>query len=85
MNLTKEQIEYEEHLRSQLKALSRQIKAGNINYNQGQETFESLNAVRTGADGEVDLSTVDSLVKSMAMSIETIDAPDEHSPMLTIQ
>lgn len=67
-----EKKEYEERLRRRLKILQQQLDAGKVKIAEGLQVIESLEAVRTGSDGEVDLSTVDGLVRSMALAVTAI-------------
>lgn len=66
---TQEQIEYEQRLRRRLKILQEQMKQGKVHIAEGLKVIGSLKAVRVGPDGEVDLETVDSLVRSMALVV----------------
>ena len=66
---TKEEMEYEERLRRRLKILQEQFKAGKVKIAEGLNVEKSLLAVRQGPDGEIDLSTVDGLVRSMALAV----------------
>ncbi len=67
---TEAQKAYEERLRRRLKILQQQFKEGKIKIAKGLKVEESLLAVRTGPDGEIDLDTVDGLVRSMALAAE---------------
>ena len=63
---TKEQRNYEDQLRYRIKILQKKFKEGKIGIVKGLEDVEeSLLAVRTGPDGEVDLDTVDGRVRSL--------------------
>jgi hypothetical protein len=64
-----EDVEYEARLRRRLKVLQEQFKAGKVKIAEGLDVEKSLLAVREGPDGEVDLSTVDGLVRSMALAV----------------
>lgn len=64
-----EQIEYEQRLRRRLKILKEQFEAGKIRIAEGLDIEKSLLAVRVGSDGEIDLDTVDSRVRSMALAV----------------
>jgi glutamyl-tRNA synthetase len=68
----KERLEYEERLQRRLVILSDQIKAGKIKFAKGLKVIESLQAVRYRPDGKVDLSTVDGLVRSLALAAEHV-------------
>lgn len=74
---SQEEIEYEERLRRRLKILQEQFKAGKVYIPEGLEVEKSLVAVREGPDGEVDLSTVDGLVRSMALAVTAMHDREE--------
>lgn len=72
-----EEVEYEQRLRQRLKILQEQFKEGKIRIAEGLDVEKSLLAVRTGPDGEVDLDTVDGLVRSMALAVTAIHDREE--------
>lgn len=72
-----EDVEYEARLRRRLKVLQEQFKAGKVKIAEGLEVEKSLLAVRVGTDGEVDLSTVDGLVRSMALAVTAMHDREE--------
>ncbi|WP_430009638.1 hypothetical protein [Methylophaga lonarensis] len=74
---TIEEVEYEQRLRRRLKVLQEQFKAGKIRIAEGLDVEKSLLAVRTGPDGEVDLDTVDGLVRSMALAVTAMHDREE--------
>ena len=74
---TTEEAEYEERLRRRLKILQEQLKAGKVKFAEGLNVEQSLLAVRQGADGEVDLNTVDASVRSMALAITAMHDREE--------
>lgn len=74
---SQEEIEYEDRLRRRLKILQEQFKAGKVYIAEGLEVEKSLLAVRQGPDGEVDLSTVDGLVRSMALAVTAMHDREE--------
>ena len=74
---SQEEIEYEERLRRRLKILQEQFKAGKVHIAEGLEVEKSILAVRQGPDGEVDLSTVDGLVRSMALAVTAMHDREE--------
>lgn len=74
---TIEEVEYEQRLRRRLKILQDQFKAGKIRIAEGLDVEKSLLAVRTGPDGEVDLDTVDGLVRSMALAVTAMHDREE--------
>jgi len=72
-----EDVEYEARLRRRLKVLQEQFKAGKVKIAEGLDVEKSLLAVREGPDGEVDLSTVDGLVRSMALAVTAMHDREE--------
>lgn len=70
-----EEEAYDERLRERLVPLREQFAAGKIRVAEhlAEDTFKSLNAVRVGSDGRVDLSTVDGRVRSMALAISAFE------------
>ena len=72
-----EETKYEERLRRRLKILQDQFKAGKIRIAEGIDVEKSLLAVKQGPDGEVDLSTVDGLVRSMALGVTAMHDREE--------
>jgi hypothetical protein len=65
-----EQKAYEDRLQRRLQILKKQFEFDKIQIAPGLQVIESLKAVRYAPDGSVDLSTVDGLVRSMALGIE---------------
>ncbi|MEZ9953321.1 hypothetical protein AB4395_12595 [Vibrio splendidus] len=74
---SKEEMEYEERLRRRLKILQEQFKAGKVKLAEGLDVEKSLLAVRTRPDGEIDLDTVDGLVRSMALAVTAMHDREE--------
>ena len=75
---TKEQRNYEDQLRYRIKILQKKFKEGKIGIVKGLEDVEeSLLAVRTGPDGEVDLDTVDGRVRSLALAVTVMHEREE--------
>jgi len=74
---TIEEVEYEARLRRRLKVLQEQFKAGKIQIAEGLDVKKSLLAVREGPDGEIDLNTVDGLVRSMALAVTAMHDREE--------
>jgi len=74
---TIEEVEYEQRLRRRLKILQEQFKEGKIKIAEGLDVEKSLLAVRTGPDGEVDLDTVDGLVRTMALAVTAMHDREE--------
>ncbi len=66
---SEEQLEYEKELRRRLKILQEKFEKGQIKFREGLAVKESLLAVKTGPDGEIDLSTVDELVRALASAV----------------
>jgi len=66
-----EQSEYEAGLRWRLEVLKEQFEAGKIHIAEhvAAEMERSLKAVKYGPDGQIDLSTVDGRVRSMAAGV----------------
>jgi len=74
---SEEQLEYEKRLRRRLKILQEKFEAGKISIAEGLNVEKSLMAVRAGPDGEIDLDTVDGLVRSMALAVTAMHDRDE--------
>lgn len=74
---TDEQKAYEARLQHRLQILKKQFAAGKIRIAEGLGVIESLKRVRSAPDGTVDLSTVDGLVRSMALAVEAMHDRDE--------
>lgn len=74
---TIEEVQYEQRLRRRLKVLQEQFKEGKIRIAEGLDVEKSLLAVRVGPDGEVDLDTVDGLVRSMALAVTAMHDREE--------
>jgi len=77
--------QYEERLRRRLKLLKKEFDAGNVVLNADLKVIDSLKAVRYGADGEVDLNTVDGLVRSLALAVEGIHYREETKKIISLQ
>lgn len=85
---TIEETEYEVELRRRLKILQEQFEAGKMRIKEGLGVEKSLLAVKQGPDGEIDLSTVDGLVRSMALAVTAIHDREElkkEAPLSEIQ
>jgi hypothetical protein len=63
--------EYAAEVRRRLEVLKDYLEKGNVKFapHLFEETRKSLMAVRYGADGKIDLSTVDSRVRSLALAV----------------
>jgi hypothetical protein len=68
--MSDEKAEYEKRLQRRLAILLDELEKGTIRFKEGLNVVESLKAVRYSADGTIDLSTVDSVVKSLALGVE---------------
>lgn len=68
---------YEARLQRRLQILKKQFEAGNIRIAEGLQVVESLKHVRYAADGTVDLTTVDAVVRSMALAVEAMHDREE--------
>lgn len=70
--MTEADPEYEERLRRRLELLRQQLEEGKISFSAAisDEVANSLSAVRSDAKGQVDLATVDSVVRSLAVAVE---------------
>lgn len=79
-----EQVEYEKRLRRRLKILREQFEAGKVKIASGLDIEKSLLAVRTGADGEIDLDTVDGRVRSMALALTAIHDREERKTEVSL-
>lgn len=76
--------EYEERLRRRLQILKQQMSEGKVHFAEGLNVIESLKAVRTGPDGEIDLSTVDGLVRSAALAVTEMYDREELKKMASL-
>lgn len=74
---TAEQQAYEARLQRRLQILKEQFDAGKVHIAEGLQVIESLKQVRYATDGTVDLSTVDGLVRSMALAVEAMHDREE--------
>lgn len=72
-----EEVEYEERLRRRLLILQQSIKDGKVKIHEGLKINDSLKAVKYGVDGEIDLNTVDGLVRSMALAVTELHDREE--------
>ncbi len=76
-NQDEEQKAYEERLRRRLKILRKTFEEGKIHIPKDPHIEESLLAVRYGSDGEIDLDTVNGVVRSMALAITVMHDREE--------
>lgn len=74
---TTEKQQYEARLQHRLKILKQQFEAGKIQIAKGLQVIESLERVRYAPDGNIDLDTVDGLVRSMALAVEAMHDREE--------
>ncbi|MCP1419868.1 hypothetical protein J3D47_004111 [Pseudomonas laurylsulfativorans] len=72
-----EEKAYEERLQRRLQILKKQLDAGKVHIAEGLQVIESLKLVRHAPDGTIDLSTVDGLVRSMALAVEAMHDREE--------
>jgi predicted DNA-binding ribbon-helix-helix protein len=72
-----EQQAYEARLQRRLQILKEQFDAGKVRIAEGLQVVESLKRVRYSTDGTVDLSSVDGLVRSMALAVEVMHDRDK--------
>ncbi|SEJ44642.1 hypothetical protein SAMN04244579_04415 [Azotobacter beijerinckii] len=63
---------YEERLQRRLQILKKQLDAGKVHIAEGLQVIQSLKLVKYAPDGTIDLSTVDELVRSMALAVEAM-------------
>lgn len=75
--LAEEQKAYEARLQRRLQILKKQFEAGKIRIAEGLQVIDSLKRVRSTVDGTIDLSTVDGLVRSMALAVEAMHDREE--------
>lgn len=83
-----EQKAYEARLQRRLEILKKQFDAGKVRIAEGLQVIESLKRVRYAPDGTVDLTTVDALVRSMALAVEAMHDREEmkqSAPLAEIQ
>ena len=71
------QAEDDAQLRERLQLLRKRFVDGKIKIAPDLSVVESLKAVRYGADGEVDLSTVDAKVRSLTLTFSVIQEREE--------
>ncbi|MBN8736026.1 MAG: hypothetical protein J0H27_07135 [Xanthomonadales bacterium] len=76
-NGNSDQEAYEARLQRRLRILKEQFEAGKIHIAEGLQVVDSLKLVTYAPDGTVDLSTVDGLVRSMALAIEAMHDREE--------
>lgn len=76
---SKEQIEYEERLHNRLEILKKQFEDGEIHIAKhlAEDMRKSLEAVRAGPDGKIDINTVDGRVRSLALMAEVMHEREE--------
>lgn len=76
-NQDEERKAYEERLRRRLKILRKTFENGNISIPDDPHISESLMAVRYGQDGEIDLDTVNGVVRSLALAVTAMHDREE--------
>lgn len=77
--------DYEKRLRARLQLLRQKLEQGQITLPSNRNIRDSLNAVRYGTDGEIDLSTVNSLVKSLALAVEAADSREKTRSVIELK
>jgi hypothetical protein len=77
MSMTPDDPAYAEELRRRLEILRDHFKAGKILLPKDIDIEESLLAVRSGSDGKVDLNTVDSTVRTLALAATAMHDREE--------
>lgn len=82
---TEEEIEYEKRLRRRLVVLKEQMESGKVHFPKDAGIEESLMAVRYGPDGEIDFSTVDGRVRSMALAVTAIQDREDLKNLASLQ
>ena len=83
-NQADEKEAYEARLHRRLEILKKQFEAGKVRIAEGLQVGESLKLVKYASDGKVDLSTVDGLVRSMALAVEAIHDRDEMKKSMSL-
>jgi hypothetical protein len=63
---------YEARLQRRVQILKKQFEAGKFHIAEGLQVIDSLKRVRYAPDGTVDLTTVDGLVRPIALAAETM-------------
>jgi hypothetical protein len=78
------ELSYEQRLRARLELLKTQMKAGKVKFASGLNVVESLERVRYAPDGEIDLETVDPLVRSLALAVDGMHQREESKKQLPL-
>jgi hypothetical protein len=81
---TEGQIAYEKRLRRRLKILQQKLKEGKIKIVKGLDIEKSFMAVRMGPDGEIDIDTVDGLVRSIALGVTELHDREEQKKSVSL-
>jgi hypothetical protein len=79
-----ERAAYEARLQRRLGILKKQFDANKVRIAEGLQVVESLKRVRYAPDGTVDLSTVDGLVRSMALAVEAMHDREQMKETATL-
>jgi hypothetical protein len=79
-----EKAAYDARLQRRLAILKDQFEAGKVRIAEGLQVVDSLKRVRYAPDGSVDLSTVDGLVRSMALAVEAMHDREELKKTATL-
>jgi hypothetical protein len=76
----------DQELRAQIEFLRKEMEEGRVNFSTGVPLVtDSLKAVRYGPDGKVDLSTVDSHVRSLANMVRQFGYRREAKEAVSLQ
>ena len=73
----KEQEEYEKRLRRRLEILKKEMEAGKVHLPNDAQIKNSLLSIKYDSNGQIDLNTVDGIVRSMALGIEAMHDREE--------
>jgi hypothetical protein len=68
MNEDNEREQYEQRLKRRLGILKQELADGNVQFAPDLHVVEGLKEVRYGSDGEIDLTSVDSSVRALALA-----------------
>jgi glutamyl-tRNA synthetase len=74
---TDDEVAYKDRLRKRLEILKEKLSEGKVKFAKGLKVIDSLQAVRYGPDGKINLNTVDGLVRSLALAVEQMHYREE--------
>lgn len=77
--------DYEKRLRRRLEILKEEMAAGNIHISSDLKVIDELRAVQYGNDGEIDLNTVKSGVRALALAAEAMHYRKETKKIISLQ